>query len=96
MSRDLPTSPTVIGPMVWVNDTRELAVRPMSYGRAMTTNLSTTQGANRTPISADLEQALESHRRELTGYCYRMLGSPFEAQDAVQEAFARLAQPAAV
>jgi RNA polymerase sigma-70 factor (ECF subfamily) len=28
---------------------------------------------------------LERHRRELTGYCYRMLGSAFEADDAVQD-----------
>ncbi|MBV9309444.1 MAG: sigma-70 family RNA polymerase sigma factor [Solirubrobacterales bacterium] len=36
-----------------------------------------------------LERDLESHRKELTGYCYRMLGSPFEAEDAVQDTFLR-------
>ena len=39
--------------------------------------------------TADLELQLEQHRAELTAYCYRMLGSPFEAEDAVQETLIR-------
>jgi RNA polymerase sigma-70 factor (ECF subfamily) len=38
---------------------------------------------------ATLERELESHRRALTGYCYRLLGSGSEAEDAVQETMVR-------
>jgi len=42
-----------------------------------------------TAAAPALEQQLEQYRPELTGYCYRMLASPFEAEDAVQETFLR-------
>jgi RNA polymerase sigma-70 factor (ECF subfamily) len=42
-----------------------------------------------TPAVDELEGRFEQHRAELTAHCYRMLASPFEAEDAVQETFIR-------
>src|ERR1700761_3703158 len=60
-------------------------------------------GTNRSAGDLALEGEMERLRPNLTGYCYRMLGSGFEAEDATQETLLRawrrsdtLADPAAV
>jgi RNA polymerase sigma-70 factor, ECF subfamily len=52
-------------------------------------DMTTRQEAAGRMRAGDLEALLEGHRAELTAYAYRMLGSSFEAEDAVQETMIR-------
>lgn len=51
--------------------------------------MDTTKTRGATLTADELEPRLQEHRLELTAYAYRMLGSAFEAEDAVQETLLR-------
>ncbi|MBH0781509.1 sigma-70 family RNA polymerase sigma factor [Nocardia bovistercoris] len=81
------TAPGATNTALGTADTPGVGALGTGSARAAATSAAGLGSAN--ALGEDVLASFEAHRRELCAYAYRMLGSSFEAEDAVQETFTR-------